>query len=161
MTVSTNSANPSGTHLPYLAKLLQRVDGPILEMGSGFFSTPLLYWHTVMHSQTFRSYESKKAWADTMGAPVQFVQDWSQVNINEMRWSLVFIDHGQALLRKDHAIAVKDLTDYVVLHDTEYQHEPTYRYSEVWPHFKHRLDFTDILPHTTILSNTQDLNWLI
>ena len=160
MTVSTNSANPSGTHLPYLAKLLQRVDGPILEMGSGFFSTPLLYWHTVMHSQPFRSYESKKAWADTMGAPVQFVQDWSQANINEMRWSLVFIDHGQALLRKDHAIAVKDLTDYVVLHDTEERFESTYSYSEVWPHFKHRVDFTGILPNTTVLSNTQDLNWL-
>ena len=137
MPVSTNSTNPSGTHLPYLAKLLQRIDGPILEMGSGFFSTPLLYWHTVMHGQPFRSYESKKSWAETMGHPVQFIQKW------------------------DHAIAVKDLADYVVLHDTEDKHESTYRYSEVWPHFRNRIDFTDILPHTTILSNTQDLNWLI
>jgi hypothetical protein len=113
-----------------------------------------------MHGQTFRSYESKKSWAETMGSPVQYVQDWSLANINEMRWNLVFIDHGQALLRKDHAIAVKDNTDYLVLHDTEDKFESTYRYSEVWPHFKYRIDFTDILPNTTILSNTHDLDWM-
>jgi hypothetical protein len=157
MTLNTNSANLSGTHLPYMAKLLQRVQGPILEMGSGYFSTPLLYWHTVMNKTQFRSYESNKRWAETMGPPVQYIQDWSQANISEMRWNLAFIDHGQALLRKDHAIAVKDLSDYVVLHDTEQQFENTYRYSEVWPHFKYRKDFTDILPNTTVLSNVFDL----
>ena len=160
MSQTTNVTNPSGTHLPYVAKLLQRIDGPILEMGSGFFSTPLLYWHTVKNGQTFRSYESKKSWAETMGSPVRYIQDWSLADTNEMRWNLVFIDHGQALLRKEHAIAVKDNADYVVLHDTEDKFEATYRYSEVWPHFKHRIDFTDILPHTTILSNTHDLDWL-
>ena len=157
MTLNTNSANLSGTHLPYVAKLLQRVQGPILEMGSGYFSTPLLYWHTVMNKTQFRSYESNKKWAETMGSPVQYIQDWSQANISEMRWSLAFIDHGQALMRKDHAIAVKDLSDYVVLHDTEQQFENTYRYSEVWPHFKYRRNFTDILPNTTVLSNVFDL----
>ena len=160
MSQTTNVTNPSGTHLPYVAKLLQRIDGPILEMGSGFFSTPLLYWHTVKNGQAFRSYESKKSWAETMGSPVRYIQDWALADINEMRWNLVFIDHGQALLRKDHAIAVKDNADYVVLHDTEDKFEATYRYSEVWPHFKYRIDFTDILPHTTILSNTHDLDWL-
>ena len=164
----TNAANPSGTHLPYLARLLQRINGPILELGSGFFSTPLLYWHAVSRGQQFRSYETNKSWADTMGAPVEFVGDWSQVNMREMRWSLVFIDHGQSMVRKrtlpplrgDHAIAVKDNTDYVVLHDTEPQHEETYGLCEVWSQFKHRINFTDILPHTTVLSNTHDLDWL-
>jgi hypothetical protein len=157
MTLNTNSANPSGTHLPYLARLLQKVKGPILEMGSGYFSTPLLYWHTVMNKTQFRSYETNRRWAETMGNPVRHIEQWVQADISEMRWNLVFIDHGQALLRKDHAIAVKDNADFVVLHDTEEKFENIYRYSEVWPHFKYRKDFTDILPNTTVLSNVFDL----
>lgn len=158
--LTTTATNPSGTHLPFVAKLLSNTNGPILEMGSGYFSTPLLYWTAMANKQQFRSYETKKSWAETMGEPVQFVSDWSQANMTEHHWAVVFIDHGHALKRKDHAIAVKDSADYIVLHDTEDKHEHIYRYSEVWPHFKHRIDFTSVFPYTTILSNLKEVDWL-
>ena len=77
-----------------------------------------------------------------------------------MRWTIAFIDHGHALLRKEHAMALKDNADYIVLHDTEPKNEHIYRYSELWKHFLYRRDFNQIEPHTTIVSNTQKLDWL-
>src|SRR3954454_11711777 len=34
----------TSTHFPVLIKLIQMTDGPVLELGSGLFSTPLLHW---------------------------------------------------------------------------------------------------------------------
>lgn len=95
-----------------------------------------------------------------VGPPVQHVKDWEKIDLLEMRWTIALVDHGDALKRKDHAILLKDQTDYLVLHDTEEQHESTYFYSEVWQHFKYRKDFKSTFPYTTVLSNTQDLDWL-
>ena len=95
-----------------------------------------------------------------MGKPVKYVRDWAEVDLCEMHWAIVLVDHGHALLRKDHAIALKDQCDYLVLHDTEPENEKIYGYREVWEHFKHRRDFTTLHPHTSILSNTHTLDWL-
>ena len=33
-----------GTHLPVLMDIVSKTDGPILEIGTGVFSTPYLHW---------------------------------------------------------------------------------------------------------------------
>jgi hypothetical protein len=156
----TQAINPSGTHLPYLSRLCSNTNGHIIELGSGYFSTPLLHWTTQHNGKIFRSYETNKNWADTMGEPVSYIENWEKANFFEMRWTIAFIDHGHALLRKEHAMALKDNADYIVLHDTEPKNEHIYRYSELWKHFLYRRDFNQIEPHTTIVSNTQQLDWL-
>ena len=157
---TTQAVNPSGSHLPIVGKLLSHINGPILEMGSGFFSTPILYWSAMAKGQPFRSYEGNKEWADLMGDPVRYVENWNDVNINEMRWAVAFIDHGSAILRKDHALAVKDNADFIVLHDSEPRNDRHYKFSEIYNQFKYRFDFTVVTPHTTILSNVHNLDFL-
>ena len=157
---NTQLTNPSGSHLPILSKLLTCTNGPILELGCGFFSTPILYWSALAKDQPFRSYEGNKEWAETMGGPVQYVSSWDKANVLEFRWALVFIDHGDAIQRKDQAIAVKDNTDFIVLHDSEPRNDRHYKFSEIYDQFLYRFDYTLVTPHTTILSNTINLDFL-
>ena len=39
------------THIPMLIKTVNDTRGPVLEIGSGFFSTPLLHWICKYHNQ--------------------------------------------------------------------------------------------------------------
>lgn len=152
--------NAAGSHLTILSKLCIHTNGHILELGAGYFSTPLLYWTAKRNNKIFRSYDTKKVWVRMLGEPVQLVRDWANIDLFEMHWTIAFIDHGDALKRKDHAIALKDKADFIVLHDTEPEHENIYGYNEVWEHFQYRKDFTDLYPHTTVLSNLQKLDWI-
>jgi hypothetical protein len=158
--MNTELTNLSGTHLPILAKLLTNINGPILELGCGYFSTPILYWSAKANNQLFRSYESNKEWAEFIGYPVQYVSTWNDANLSETKWAIAFIDHGQADLRAEHALMVKDNADFIVLHDTEPENNHWYNFNEIYDQFKYKFNYTQITPHTTILSNTTDLGFL-
>jgi hypothetical protein len=157
---TTQATNPSGSHLPIVGKLLTHTNGPILEMGSGFFSTPILYWSAMAKGQPFRSYEGNKDWAELMGDPVKYVADWKDANIKEFHWAVAFIDHGDAILRKDHAVALKDSADFIVLHDSEPKNDRHYKFSEIYNQFTYRFDFDAVMPYTTIVSNKINLDFL-
>jgi preprotein translocase subunit YajC len=47
-----------GSHLPILIKLVEMTDGPILELGSGLFSTLFLHWACFLKKRKLVSYDN-------------------------------------------------------------------------------------------------------
>jgi hypothetical protein len=146
------------SHLPVLIRALELTDGPVLELGAGMFSTPLL--HALCQNRYLRTLESDSRFSDmfkkfrTPNHDILLVEDWSDVDLDE-EWSVALVDQKPAEAR---APSIKQLTnvDYVVIHDSN---DPEYDYESIYPLFAYRFTH-QYLQHTTVLSNKHDVNKL-
>lgn len=152
----------SSTHFPLLIKCVLATDGPILEMGTGFFSTPLLHWLASERQRLLISYDDNYDFY-TMARRFQnryhrirLIEDWNKLDIGG-HWSVALIDQSRKS-RAPMAIYLKDKVDYVVIHDTNASQY--YHYERIWPHYKYKYDYTKQNPNTTVVSNFKDLKWL-
>jgi hypothetical protein len=172
-TLDANCHIGGGSHLPILIKLLNITEGPVLELGTGLFSTPFLHWACFDKKRKLVSYENKKKFFDFWiyndarelnndysYHQVKFVENnnWDAIDISE-HWGIVFIDHNPGPRRREEMKRVANNADYVVIHDTDDKNDWYYKYSEHFPLFKYRWD-SKIYPRTTILSNFFSLDKL-
>jgi hypothetical protein len=154
----------TSTHFPMLIKAVQSTTGPILEMGSGLFSTPLLHW---LCSPTKRSLTTCESYAHYLEFADKFKTEWHKTMFVkpqeqpkfESKFSVVFIDHSpkRPRTRGDDALMFKDSADLIVLHDAGENPYEKYGYAPIYKHFKYVTHWTGCLPHTTVLSNTIDV----
>jgi hypothetical protein len=153
-----------GSHLPLLIKLVLMTDGPILELGTGFFSTPVLHWLCAEKKRKLVSCESSEMFIEVANNfisdfhEVKLVKDWDKEDIESQHWSVVLIDHAPGPKRKNEFARVANNADYVIVHDTEPQSDYYYHYSEVYPLYKYRYNYDKVHPNTSIFSNFKDLH---
>lgn len=145
----------AGTHLPVLSQLLMMTKGPVLEFGSGWNSTPLMYWTCKAQDRLFQSYENDLDWCKKMEGLTDYVPSWDSLRVPPIRWSIVFIDCRPAKERRELALRYKDHADYIVLHDSEPEINRFYGYTTLYKHFKYKYEYTKLKPNTLILSNSQ------
>lgn len=154
-----------GSHLPVLMKLVSITNGPILELGSGWYSTPYLHWACYANKRKLVTYEDNPKWFDFTKQfaseyhLIRLVDDWNKIDISEP-WSIAFIDHDPIVDRK-RVEEMKRLThaDYVVAHDTENSRNRHYRYFDAYKLYKYRFKFTSAgLPYTSVFSNKFDVS---
>ena len=156
----------TATHLPILMKLVGMTNGPILELGTGIFSTPYLHWACFEKKRKLVSYERQPEYFEMVK---QYICDyhqiylvnkncWDKIDIDAEHWSVVLVDHSPSKSRKDEVRRLANLADYIVLHDTDDEYDLTYKYSEIYPLFKYRYDFAGLSPRTTVVSNFKDLS---
>ncbi len=158
----------TSTHFPVLMKAVRMTmgEGPVLEVGSGLFSTPLLHWMCFESGRELITCERYLHYMDfaqkfrTASHAVLHVPDMRGVDFLNRHFSVVFIDHTpkKPRTRGDDALLFKDTADYVVLHDAGADAKEKYGYAQLYPYFKYRYDFTGAVPHTTVLSNFKDLS---
>lgn len=152
----------AGSHLPILVKLILNSEGPILELGTGFYSTPVLHWLCAENNRKLVSYESSDKYFEvakcyiTDWHEVYFVTDWSKIDISQY-WGLVFVDHYPAQQRRLEIARIANNADYIIAHDSELKHDKDYQYSKITPLFKYRRDFNKFYPNTTVFSNFKDI----
>lgn len=148
------------THLPVLMTMLTKTTGPVIEFGCGHYSTPLLHHVCKLTQRKLVSLEGDYQWMTGFAKynsdfhEVRHVTDWNSVPELTQQWSLAFIDHAPALQRKETIRQMQDVVDYFVIHDSET--DSVYHYSEIFPLFPHRFDYTEYRPWTTILSKKYD-----
>jgi predicted O-methyltransferase YrrM len=157
----------TSTHFPVLIKLAQMTTGPILELGSGIFSTPLLHWLCFRDKRRLLTIESYKHYLDFAN---KFKTDWHEVRfldprkepVIEENFSIVFIDHSpkKPRTRGSDALLFKDKAAFIVLHDAGEDGHKKYGYDILYPEFKYRYDWKGCWPATTVLSNKQDISKL-
>lgn len=153
-----------GSHIPILTKVLELSDGPVLELGMGPFSTPILHWLCLDKRRQLFSYENGSSWLkenkhfETDWHKITFVEDWDKIDIDNIHWGIAFIDHAPAERRAVDIRRLANKADYIILHDSEESQDKHYSYSEIYPLFKYRYDYKRQKPHTTVLSNFKDLN---
>lgn len=155
----------TSTHFPYLIEYIQKTDGPILEVGSGVFSTPLIHWlcfekqRPVITAETHWHYlefakKFETSWHKVLHVP--FMKDSPLIN---EKYSVVFIDHTpkKPQTRGDDAILFANNAEYVVMHDAGAKSHHKYGYENAYKHFKYRRDWTGYKINTTVLSNFHEL----
>lgn len=154
-----------GTHLPLLIRCLVATQGPVLELGMGYFSTPVLHLICGQRQRKLVSLDNAPAWAQanqtwrTEWHRIELVEDWAQAPIDQP-WGLAFVDHRPARRRREEIQRLADLADIIVVHDTEPQNNKFYQYQRTLRSFKFRYDDATLTPWTTAVSNCRDLSFL-
>ena len=152
----------TSTHFPMLMKAIQLTNGPVLEIGSGLFSTPLLHWMCFKDKRSLTTIESYEHYLEFAK---EFETDWHKVQFlppteapTPEKYSVVFVDHSpkKPRTRGSDALLFKD-SDYIVLHDGGVDANPKYGYQEIYSQFKYVYHWNDIVPNTTVLSNFHEL----
>jgi hypothetical protein len=140
-------------------KLVGMTTGPILELGSGSYSTPYLHWTCAPSKRPLVTYETNPEWWEfTKQFQSEFhntmlVSDWSSVHFDHP-WAIAFVDHdgvrSETVRRLLHA-------EYVVCHDTENKGQRRWGITGVARWFRWQWKYAEYRPNTTIFSNTHDL----
>ncbi len=152
------------THIPMIGSIFLKSNGPILEMGCGYYSTYLLHEMCKLTKRLLVSTDEKSNWLNQFKSLEReyhrlfLVKDWAAFSlIDETRWGMVLIDHAPGERRKVDIARLKDNADFLVIHDTE---ELGYQYEEVLPSFKYRFDYKIVKTETSVVSNVFDLEFL-
>lgn len=151
------------THMTVLMKVLGNSEGPVLEVGGGPFSTPLLHWICKMQGRKLVTYENEPTFfrlCKGFQSPlhkVRFIENWDDMDF-ETHWGVVFIDHHPDDRRVVDIINFKDKADFIVVHDTE--KEEKYGFPKAWKLFKNIYTWKECKPWTTVVSNTKSLDFM-
>jgi hypothetical protein len=171
--MSKNISGNYGTHLAPLIRCVELTTGDVLELGTGYFSTPYLHYKCQLDNRKLVSIDNDRGWirrfADSdfynhfYRSPMHefiYVEDWSKAPI-EKPWDVVLVDHTPDERRKEEAIRVKDLAKYVIIHDSNENGGAQFRgyhYDQLFPHFKYKKVWDKDRRHATVLSNFIDLS---
>lgn len=148
------------THNYILIKCLMHSTGPVAEVGSGLYSTPLLHWICRLQNRKLVTFEDTKEFYDmahvftSRSHKIHLLEDWDDMDVNR-EWGVVLIDHTDTDRRATDIIRFKDTAQYIVIHDTEKPEK--YGYDKVWEHFKYVYHWKGCKPWTSVVSNFQDL----
>lgn len=158
-----------GSHLPLLSKVMDLCDGPVLELGTGVWSTALLDLMCRESKRKLVSYDNDSTWHETnLKWQSEFhdiklipEEGWDDIPLEKTFWSVAFVDHKPAKRRKVDIQRLKDNALFVVIHDTEPESDKYFKYSWIYKYFKYRFDYTKCRPNTTVLSNFLDVSKLL
>lgn len=134
---TAGSAAPSGgygyaTHLPALIECVLATRGPVLEMGCGLWSTPVLAAVCGTARRALVTVEENPAWLDRVLQALgprdelhQVLHRYDAEMIDGVDWSVVLIDHAKDRRQRD-LLRLKDRAEWIVVHDA--CHPQTYGY---------------------------------
>ena len=124
--------NAYGSHqlLLLAASILTADGGPVMELGCGDFSTTLLHQIIVLEQKRYLlSTDTDLQWLSKFEANmssslhefrhVKEASDWDHIGTSRQRWSITLIDHKPGNRRTTDLIRVANISDIVILHDTE------------------------------------------
>jgi hypothetical protein len=149
------------SHVPLLAQVIAHTQGPILELGCGHGSTPLIH---ALCEPTCRHVVSADDDPEWLGQFECYRQSWHDLTLIPSKhhwkllswgsgWSVVFVDHGNAEQRNDSITQFsRGEADWVVVHDATLPYGEPYHYERSFSLFAHRYIYTDYWPHTVVLS---------
>lgn len=148
------------SHVPLLSSAITVTSGPVLELGAGFGSTPLLHGLCGSFKRELLTLESDGEWLQKF---INFGRSWHHfrsvenfIDLPEYKqdWGLVFVDHGIAEQR---GLSIRSLrhVPVIVVHDT--CHPFLYDYEPTLSTFKFLWDWKLVGPMTTVVSDSVDV----
>ena len=147
-----------GSHLPVLVRALKATVGPVVELGAGMYSTPILHALCEAEGRKLVTYENSSEYFDWATAfksqihEVCLVDNWDDVDLSTVNWSVAFVDHAPNERRWKEVIRLTH-AEYVICHDSNSQWKRKYNYDKAYPLFKYQKQYRDRHPNTVILSN--------
>jgi hypothetical protein len=170
------------SHQPLLIHVLNTIkEGKVLEFGMGYNSTPLMSAICGMQGRELLSVETDLEWYDKfesyqkqghhielipykisknrIPAPVQDPSKLIDYIISKGRYSVAFIDGAPAEFRQSVVNAIKNVADYIIIHDTECVFQGLKNcYDFDFSLFKHVYHFKTHPPMTSLISNLEEVN---
>jgi hypothetical protein len=154
----------AGSHFPVLAAAVARTagQGPVLELGMGDYSTPML--HLLCHDRLLVSADNSARWVaryEAFRSPrheLHFVDDWDRFVLLEARhWAVAFVDCSPVIRRVELVERLQGHARFIVVHDTETEPDQdaatVYAFEGLFARFRFRTDYRVFKPFTTILSD--------
>ena len=154
------------SHYSVLAGVVAGTQGPILELGAGDGSTPMLHYiastmdRPILTADTNAEWLAKYVGYGTHLHTFKFVEGWKEFKDPFERIGCIFIDCAPGEAREHLARRYKNRADFVVCHDSEkdYASGGNYQYEKVIPEFKHVSEFRRFRPYTLIMSNVRNFH---
>lgn len=130
-----HNQNPYFTHQPILYEILNKINKPILELGCGEGSTELIHILGEKYNNKIISVESDKKWFFQYQSKYEnknhkfllidhSLESWNKIIDNFLNtkneWGLIFIDQGFWEARSYAFKKLKNLAQYLILHDCDY-----------------------------------------
>ncbi len=125
----THKINEYATHQPFLWHILKKTSKPILELGSGYGSTPLLHAYSAKHGIPLYTLDHDAEWLSRFSSLkselhrhicVDITKGWDafqEAVPKGIEWGIVFVDQGSWESRVDCARILKEKADYILVHD--------------------------------------------
>ncbi len=159
-----------GSHVIPLLASFWITDGDILELGSGWYSTPMAHTFSINQDRTILTADTNQNWLQKLtifksrlhhfmlvsetsstGAfaktvnpsqadEVKVTSSWDLVGANHS-WSVVFVDHAPGLRRPVDLQRLRGHSELLVTHDTDGTLGRVYKLEEVLASFRHRYSF--------------------
>lgn len=155
-----------GTHVPLLASVVAVArPGPVLELGSGFYSTPVLAEMCRAMNRRFYSTDEKADWAykhREIAADIEIVTDWTKYRERKMPGlAVIFVDNEPGWERVPNIEwAEAQEPEFVVVHDTlqpdSADDEHYLGMSKRLDRFRYRYDYQMMTSCTSVVSNVRE-----
>ena len=152
------------SHIPVLVRALQITTGPVLEVGAGMMSTPLLHTMCADQGRKLVSYDNDNRYVDLLRKfrnadhEITLVTDWEEIDekIKSIDWGIAFIDHKPEGRRNEEIKKLANNAEFIIVHDSN---DPAYHYEKIYSLFKYRFDYTKPQQHTMVLSNVREFQY--
>lgn len=164
------------THQAMLARCVVETSGPVMELGTGLYSTPILHAICMGLGRDLVSIDDNAEWLKTSRRHARYDRNprhqWRHVTggwqsmaiesprafgIDADRWSVVLVDQTPIPARALSVTRLRGCADLIVCHDSEHR---IYGYEPVLAPFQFRAERQRGAPWTTVVSDTMDLAFL-
>lgn len=155
------------THIPVLAACFLVTNGPILELGSGNYSTLLLRQMCKVTGRSLTTVEWDVQWmtacSSSMPSSSWHTQILATENIEnipaimETDWSVILLDHWPSWKREFDLPKIANKAELIVVHDSDQTNLnlgpvlETFKFQDTWK-LRH--------PWTTVVSNRRPIDFL-
>jgi hypothetical protein len=160
--LAVQGVDPYGTHFVPLAAAVSRTTGPVLELGLGDHSTPLL--HLLCHDRLLVSLDNSARWVTRYAAfrsdrhIIETVEDWDRCPVlDQHEWAVALVDCSPATARVDLIERLQNRVRFFVVHDTDVDFESAavFAMEPALQRFRYRSDYEVFSPRTTVVSNIE------
>jgi len=151
--IAVPDGNGWGTHLPAVVHYVLRTAGPILELGAGLWSTPVLHAISARQGRPLVTAEADPAWlgrfADLRSDRHAFLTGYDAEAIDACDWSVVLIDHAMDRRQRD-LLRLRRRARFLVCHDTN-----CVKYGWDFGPFRFRREWALLSPTVTVVSDVE------
>lgn len=170
---SIEQMNANGTHVPILMALATKTTGPVVELGAGHYSTPVLHYSLKNTGRLFVSVDTSREWnayfesnfksdnhkyfcTNNKIISVDFLKsaEWGS-----FKWDVAFVDCGPEYDRARCVELLRNNSKYIIVHDTE-PAAVVYNWGNIFNTFTNQFYWDFYGNGTTVVSMTEDLSWL-
>jgi len=166
--VNVRLGHESASHLPVLSKILMAIrPRDIIEVGAGLYSTPMLRTYVNLRGGEHFILETNPKYQSLVSrlcrCDIDLFDGTSLPPEALCPWGLAFIDHSPAYVRAPVAVALQKWARIIVLHDSNLEWDVSfkrgrgYEYSKIIPQWKHHRQFTELYPHTLVLTDSDEV----